>query len=353
MPEVYMKSAKLGEPIRYPKSHGDTWTAAWADDDNIYMTTGDCQGFDQGCSSNIGFHRLSGAMPPDLKGETINPMTEYGGWGEHLKEDDCMWKASGLISVDGVLYMSVSRHTLPWDHCDIQRAWDASIVKSEDKGKTWSQCPGIGKSMFPGMRFSNPTFIDYGKDGAETFAHGADKYIYAYSNDGTWSHGNSMCMGRVARDKIGNLDARDWEFIVHHNKNKEPVWGQRHDIASHLLYEPGKLGQCTGITYLPKIDKYILASAHFLPMEGATFKERFRRCKMEFYQARKPWGRWWRFYEKEYPQEGWYSPRIPSKFISEDGLKMWVFVSGDWTTAKTLDGYYGLHMIPMNVEVGE
>jgi hypothetical protein len=83
--------------------------------------------------------------------------------------DGASWKASGLVSVDGVLYLSISRHHYPDERKPfahfIQETWDASIIKSTDQGRNWSATPEIGKAMFPGRLFSNPFFVQHGKDG--------------------------------------------------------------------------------------------------------------------------------------------------------------------------------------------
>jgi len=64
-------------------------------------------------------------------------MQEYGKRGQVDGVDT--WKADGLISIDGVLYMCVSQHSGAGAFPDkIQRAYDASIIKSYDHGKTWS-----------------------------------------------------------------------------------------------------------------------------------------------------------------------------------------------------------------------
>jgi hypothetical protein len=60
-------------------------------------------------------------------------MKQFGGWAEVRKEDDASWKACGLAAVDGVLYMTVSRHWLE-DAPGIQQTWDSSIIKSTNGG---------------------------------------------------------------------------------------------------------------------------------------------------------------------------------------------------------------------------
>src|ERR1035437_1823045 len=156
-------NVEYGKPIRLPGSHGDTWTTTWADDDELYSAADDTFGFNNSTDSDLAVHRLSGT-PPDLRGVTVNTMAEFGKECEK-KGDGAVWKASGFTCVDGVLYLSVSRHYANTgvgdkggspDHYWVQETWDASIVKSTDHGKTWSPrrrldtpCSRASCSAFP------------------------------------------------------------------------------------------------------------------------------------------------------------------------------------------------------------
>lgn len=342
-----MKSVRIGEAIRYPKSHGDLWTATWADDGALYVAADDTRGFDDSCRSNLALFRIDG-MPPEVEAETVNPMEEYGGIGERKEIDNGMWKACGLISVDGVLYLSVSRHTYPWDTFSIQRAWDSTIVKSEDRGKSWSPMPEIGKPMFAGYNFATPFFVQFGRDGETWAADGSDRYVYAVSNDGSWADGNFMTFGRVPREKISRLDRRDWEFIYGFDKAGSPIWRSRHDTAGYVFRDPGRASM-TGIHYVKALGKYIMPQWYHNRLDDSEM--RWKSTCLAFYQADAPWGPWSRFHTQEFCPEGWYNPCIPLKYVSDDGRKMWVLVSGDWTTARSNEAMYGLFMLPVELEV--
>jgi hypothetical protein len=342
-------SARYGEPIRYPKSHGDLWTATWADDDALYVASDDTRGFNDSCNSNLAIHRIVGVNPPDLSAQTVNPMGEYGSIGERLEIDNGMWKACGLASVDGVLYLSVSRHTYPWDAFHIQRAWDASIVKSTDHGQHWSPMPRIGHSMFPGFTFSAPFFIQYGRDGTIPDAHEARSYVYAVSGDGTWNNGHSMSLGRVRRDLLPRLDGSDWEFVHGFSKDGSPVWRPRHDTAGYIFRQPGATSM-TGIHYISALGIYIMPQWYHNRLQEP--EKRWQSTCLALYQAEAPWGPWELFHSWDTYPQGWYNPCIPSKFVSEDGLKLWIFACGDWTTAKSIDAMYGLYMIPVDLQIG-
>jgi hypothetical protein len=339
-------SASLGKAVRYAGSHGDLWTATWADDDNVYAASDDSTGIDKAANSNLALNRFTGGMPPGIRGVTVNPMRQFGGWGEIRKEDGAMWKACGLACIDGVLYMSVSRHLNPDYAPWIQQTWDASIIKSSDHGDTWTSAiaPNLNESMFPGRNFSTPFFVSYGKDGAGA----TDNYIYAVSNDGSWNNGNLMTLGRIRRDRVVQLNARDWEFVHGYDGKGGVVWQPRHDSAVHIFYHPGHTSM-TGVHYIPPLGLYVLPQWHYTQLDDEA--RRWKATCFEFYYASAPWGPWTLFHTQHFEPEGWYNPSIPPKYIRADGKRMWIFVAGDWTTAKDPAGLYGLWMMEMKLEV--
>ena len=338
---------RFGGEIRYPKSHGDLWTATWADDGAVYVAADDTRGIDDSCRSNLAVFRIDGEEPPDVTVETINPMTEYGTIGERKPVDNGMWKACGLISVDGVLYLSVSRHTYPWDGFSIQRAWDATIVKSEDHGRSWSPMPEIGGSMFPGYAFATPFFVQFGRDGDLPHIHGAGEYVYAVSNDGTWGDGNTMTLGRVRRGRLPRLDPSDWQFFDRFDKEGNPLWQDRFDTAGFIFRAPARTSM-TGIHYIDSLGCYIMPQWYHNRLEESG--QQWRSTCVDLYRAEAPWGPWTLFHSREFRPQGWYNPCIPLKYVSADGSRMWVLVSGDWTTAKSNEAMYGLFMVPLEID---
>jgi hypothetical protein len=347
--------AQIGNSIRIPNCSGDVWTTTWADDDNLYSATDDTTGFNNACDSNLAVQRITAGPPPNVQGETVNAMREFGKGGE-LKEDKASWKASGLICVDGVLYLAVSRHYYDGvgdtssdsaHHFWIQETWDASIVKSTDHGKTWSAAPKLGHAMFSGRVFSNPFFIQYGKDG-KGIKDGAAEYVYAVSNDGTWNNGNWMTLGRVSRGLIERLDADDWEFVHDFDDKGEPIWRPRHDNALYIFRSPGRASM-TGIHHVAPLDLYIMPQWHYPQLDDP--KRRWKVTRWEFYQAPAPWGPWTLFHTQDFEPQGFYNPSIPSKFISDDGRKFWIFVAGDFTDYKEPKNFYGLNVLPVTLEV--
>jgi hypothetical protein len=341
--------ATFGTPIGYKDLHGDSWTPTWADDDNLYSSADDTLGpKDHPISSNLAVYKITGNAP-DIHVEVVNPMPEFGKCTEVKPEDGACWKASGMICVDGVLYLAASRNRYmnTTGAFNIQQVWDSSIVKSTDHGKTWSATPQLGQAMFPGHTFGNPTFVQYGKDG-KGIKDGSDKYVYAVSNDGTWNNGNSMTMGRVSRDKLANLDGRDWEFIHGFEKDYVPNWKPRLDNALYTFRAPGRTG-VGGIHYLAGIDRYITAQWHYPSLNDEPQTIKWSHSRFELWEGPTPWGPWTLFHTQDFEPQGFYNPTIPSKFISEDGRKFWIFCAGDFSTSD--HPYYTINMIPVTLEV--
>lgn len=345
---MHIRGARLSDPICYRKSFGDVWATTWAADGDLYVVSDDTRGFDDACGpqgSNLAISRISG-QAPNLHGETINTMREYGHHGQFL-DDDGMWKANGLTCIDGVLYLSISRHSHPRrPPFFIQQTWDASIIKSEDMGKTWSAMPRLGGAMFPGPTFSTPFFVQYGQDGAGT-ADGSDQFVYALSSDGVWNNGNSMVLGRVPRDRIQRLDPSDWSFAHGYDDDGEPVWRPRHDTARYVFRSPGRTGM-TGLHYIEPLGLYILPQWHYVGL-GETSGRLFGVTRLAFYQSPRPWGPWTLFHEQDFDPESWYNPCFPAKFISNDGRRLWMFVAGNFNDPEKK--HYRLHQIEVILDV--
>jgi hypothetical protein len=343
--------AILGTPVGYqPYIHGDTWNPTWADDDNLYTIACDTLGNAQyPTNSNLAVYKFTDGPPPNIKVELVNSMPQFGKCTEVSPKDNCCWKGSSMICVDGVLYLAAARnhYGIPSPEAyQIQQAWDSVIIKSSDHGKTWSDVPPIGQSMFPGRNFGNPAFVQYGKDGAAG-PHGSDKYIYAVSNDGSWNNGNTMVLGRVPRDKIGDLKASDWEFVGDFTKDYQPVWSPRHDTAAFVFRAPGQAGSC-GMAYLPGLNLYVLPQWHYPSLNQWPEEIKWSWSRFQLYSAPSPWGPWSLFHTLDWQPQGFYNPAVLPKFTSADGKSFQMICAGDFSTPD--HPYYGVNMISATLE---
>jgi len=155
-----------------PQMRGDTFPLTWAEDDQIYASLGDPNW--GGKNDGLDIEKLAGT-PPDYTISRVNPMSDYKGSGGDGK------KPSGMISVNGVLYLAFQNLLGPkppvygpqdngkqgQESKVSQHGSDAMIVASPDHGKTWTPAiADIKQPMFPGNLFGGPAFVNNGKDKA-------------------------------------------------------------------------------------------------------------------------------------------------------------------------------------------
>jgi len=359
----------MGAPVRYNTSSnhcviGDTWACAWGDDDVVYTVIDDTAGFEFCLRSsgdrNMAFGSFGATAPPRLTGAIANGMEAYGR-SNQLGADGACWKGNGLTCLDGVLYLSVSRH---WYHVkeydSRQIARDASIVMSKDKGSTWSPHPfraePLPQPLFAGPRFGAPFFLDCGQDGRapEPAPHGLETYVYAVSTDGYWDNGNALHLARVRREDLPALQLKDWEFFCGLREGfEEPIWRAGKpglEACYPILTRPFSFGQ-TGMNYLPALQRYLLIGWHYPRLGRDSWNTEL--SVWDFYESPTPWGPWTRFASKTWQPEGFYNPGICSKFISRDNRELWILTAGDFGTwnkppEQTL---YTLFMIPVELVV--
>ena len=156
----------------------DNWPITWGADDNLYTAYGDGWGFDPKIPDklSLGFSVISG-FPPAFSGVNYrSPTGEQTGDGETGK------KASGMLMVDGVLYM--------W----VRNAGNSQLAWSGDYGRTWSWSTWKFTTSF-----GSPTFLNFGKN----YEGARDGYVYVYSpdNDNAYIPADRMVLARVAKGK--------------------------------------------------------------------------------------------------------------------------------------------------------
>ena len=343
---------KWGKDIYVKGGRGDTWDPTWCDDDILYTPANDTSGFFCDERRNIAFATVTGNDVNNLIGENVNLMDDYGGHAEK-KKDNCTWKSSGAIYIDGTIYFAVGRHCYGFESGDYNKRQTvrcASIIKSNDGGKTWT--PGEDKSynepMF-GSEFGTPYFIHYGKNYDTSFAPKedmADKYVYAISNNGFWDNGDSYILGRVRKDMIDRLDANDWEYLKS-DDGKE--WGKDPKEAYKIIRSTLGCGE-TGATYIPEIGKYMLVSWRYL----VNGRDKPDETEFGIYVADHPWGPWEKQGFKYNFPEGWYCPRILSKFQEPvtDGVRVYVCTAGDYSTSfgQKEPDYYKMVLMPLIIK---
>lgn len=327
MEPFVIRQITAGKPDLIAASSGDSWDPTQGPDGRYYAASNDTAGFHGGDRNNVNFNVVEA---DGLSGATVNRMPEYGKQGEE-KEDGRTWKTSGCYCVDGVLYLVAGRHCYGDESGDVrkrQTVINASILKSADFGKTWtrSESENYHDPMFP-SDFCTPYFIHYGQDGAAPDVDNAQQYIYAVSNNGFWDSGDYYVLGRVLRDRLGDLNPRDWSFYTGGDGMQEENWTSDAAKAAHIIDAPFHCGEA-GPTYIPAIGQYLMAAWYYTGNGRDDTEETW----FDYYTAPHPWGPWRLADKQKNNPEGWYCPRILTTGQERTGntLRLKLVTGGDW-----------------------
>ena len=292
-------------------SHGDEWAPTWADDGDLYTGNDDGSSFGGIGDRNVAFGKVTGDDPGALVGTTINEMDGYG--QEPQRSDGANWKTMNSYCVDGILYMFVTRCLYPEQSGDPHHRHifkNSSIIKSTDKGKTWTRLASENYEhpMFPGLRFGAPYFVWYGKDGAASVDN-ANRFVYAVANNGHFEDGDDYILGRVLKSKLPNLSTGNWEFYTGGDGMSSHHWTGDIDKAKPILQDPLNCSM-TGMTYIPGLKRYVMVVWHYTTYDLRSDP----RTIDNYYEAPKPWGPWTKFKSVDTGKLGWYVPIIGQKF---------------------------------------
>ena len=326
-------------------SVGDEWAPTWGKDGHLYSGNDDGSSFG-GKNNNLAFGKLEGNDPYQLKGITINPMNEYGFAGEK-GPDKASWKTMNSYSVNGVLYMFVTRCLYPEQSGDTKNRHifrSSSIIKSLDNGATWtrSEKENYDSPMFPGKRFGAPYFVWHGKDGKGAVDNAA-KYVYAVSNNGHFESGDNYIIGRVLKSKLPELSASDWTFYTGGDGMQDGSWSANMDNAKPILEYENNCSM-TGMTYINGLKRYLMVVWHYTTYNLRTDP----RTINDFYEAPHPWGPWTKFKTLDTEELGWYVPIIGQKFqtsVDANTVKCFLYPTGNYQN-KAL---YKLNYIPVTL----
>ncbi len=279
----------------------DNWPITWADNDNQYTAYGDGWGFEPKTKEklSLGIAKIIGS-PPDFNGTNVRTET-----GERVGQGARGAKASGMLMVDGVLYMLV-RNT-----GNSQLAW------STDHGESWTWCDWKFTAGF-----GAPTFLNFGKN----YAGAPDRFVYIYSHnaDSAYEPADEMVMGRVPKNEIRNRGA--YEFFKGIDNSDRPVWTKNIRERGAVFVNPGNCYR-SQISYNMGLKRYLWcqvlpASKH---PQGTRFQGGFG-----VYDAPQPWGPWTTvYYTEEWDVGPGETNSFPTKWISNDGKTCHLLFSGD------------------------
>lgn len=324
----------------------DTWYPSWASDGNLYSpwTDGVVKGLRSDSSdkrtypeATTGNATIIGDDPMNLK------IVDHAIYASAAAPYRGRYPAGSLV-YNGVWYYGtyclhggqVAKHqgtTYNWP-------WLGPFVgfrTSTDLGKTWTETPCTPENPLFGEHSPNgapikigaPHFVDFGKnmehspDGkAYLVAHGASDGENRRFGYNSWITGDEIYLIRVTPSIENMNDASKYEFFDGEGWTKD--FSQIKPIAQWR----DKMG-CVTMTYNAPLKKYLMCVT-----DGMTTGRRFNTYFLESDKITGPFKIVQ--YLKEFGEQG-YFVNFPSKFISDDGMTLWLSYSGNF--AKNWDGH--------------
>ncbi len=275
----------------------DNWPLTWGDDDRLYTAYGDGRGFEPFLPEklSLGLARLSGG-PDDFTAENLRaPALETRGDGVRGK------KASGLLMVDGTLYL--------W----ARNAGNAQLAWSTDHGATWTWSDWRLTESF-----GCPTFLNFGPD----YAGARDEFVYVYSHDhdSAYRPADRMVLARVPKDRLRERSA--YEFFAGFDDAGRPTWSDDVSRRAAVFMHPGRCYR-SGISYSSALGRYLWCQT--LPGDDPRFAGGFG-----VYDAPEPWGPWTTaFFTERWDVGPGETSSLPPKWMSVDGRTVHLVFSGD------------------------
>jgi CubicO group peptidase (beta-lactamase class C family) len=278
----------------------DNWPLTWADDDHQYTAYGDGTGFDPKVPEklSLGLARIEGG-PERFTGINLRSPT-----GEQRRGDGRAGrKASGMLMVDGILYM--------W----VRNAGNAQLAWSADHAKSWTWSDWKFTTSF-----GCPTFLNFGRN----YAGARDDYVYVYSPDAdtAYAPGDRMVLARVPKDQIRKQDA--YEFFEGLDRANQPRWTRDIQQRGAVFTHPGHCYR-SAITYNAVLKRYLLCQT--MPIENPRFRH-----WLGIFDAPEPWGPWTTvFLTERWDVKTGESCSFPTKWMSADGRTLFLVFSGEDT----------------------
>jgi CubicO group peptidase (beta-lactamase class C family) len=275
---------------------GDNWPVTWGDDGALYTAYGDGRGFQPFVEQKLsmGLCRVLGG-PRGFRGINLrSPTAERKGGGAGGP------KVSGLLMVDGVLYMLV-RNT-----ANSQLAWSA------DRGHTWTWSEWKFSTGF-----GYPTFLNFGKN----YANARDDFVYVYSqdSDSAYKRADRMVLARVPHGRIKDRSAYEFFEKV---EGDSPVWTSVIDNRGAVFTNSGGCYR-SSVSFNAGLGRYLWCQT------GAGKDTRFR-GGFAIYDAPEPWGPWTTaFSTKQWDIGPGETSCLPTKWMSDNGRTVQLVFSGD------------------------
>jgi hypothetical protein len=284
----------------------DRFPITWADDNVQYTAWGDANGFGKTEKKlSLGFAKIVGPAS-DFVGIDIRSPT-----GEATGEGRKGYKASGMLSVAGTLYLWVGNANKDGAGCRL--AW------SSDHAKSWQWAD------WQFAEFGYLSLINYGRD----YAGARDSYVYGTAHDGSSEYvpADRFILMRVPKDRLRDRSA--YEFLLAIDAQGQPEWTRDIGDRGSLMSAPGRCLR-QQITYCAPLKRYLWwAQLPNLNVPKDVGDTRFE-GGFGIYEAPEPWGPWSTVY---FTQKWDIGPgetaSFPTQWMSDDGKNLHLVFSGD------------------------
>lgn len=290
--------------IRRAAFDSDNFPMTWADDDKLYTAYGDGYGFEPQRQDklSLGFASVSGG-PTDFVGRNIVSSAEVQGDGPTIP------KSSGLLMVDSVLYMW-QRNSIP----SPPRSIGCRLGWSTDYAKNWEWSEWVMTD------FGFCGFINFGKN----YDHSRDDYVYTVTHNHPSAYRSARYFVLMRVDRAQIRDLSEYEYFVGLDDDGNPMWSYNVEERGPVFERPTDgYARRSSITYNHVLKRYFW-------WQGFNNSDDVRDFGgIGIYDAPEPWGPWTQvYYNLEWDVGPGDLGNFPSKWISEDGLTMYLVFSG-------------------------
>ena len=299
-PSSVITGISFSSPLPSQAGGSDNWPVTWADDGEIYTAYGDGWGFDPRVPNklSLGFAKISGT-PPNHGGTNIRSSTgeQTGGGGSGKK-------ASGMLMVNGVLYM--------WVRNANNNSEQSQLAWSNDHARTWTW-----GWKFPELGYC--CFLNFGKN----YGGARDNYVYTYSPDTphAYNETDTVVLARVPKGSVTTKSA--YEFFNGLDGNGNPRWTSSISQRKAVFTFPNGCNRMD-VVYNAPLGRYLLVMRSRAKAGGLN--------QFSIYDAPEPWGPWTTVHYETQTSTGsggWGDAQhIPGKWISSNGKTIWFAYSG-------------------------
>ena len=340
---------------------GDNWSHTWAADDTIVTA------MDDGAWTEITGPPIFHSMLYKITGEPATFTKERVEGYPYYDRPGDGWFAYGIISVEGVLYSTISKtQGANWAPGPFR---GIKLLRSYDSGDTWHRVDKNNQDLFldnsnssaartarelltddemfffeESERFSKgrnaPPFgsVEFVQNGRDNSA-APDSYVYIYSPEGATAH--ELLLARVPASELGLRSA--WEYFSGWD-NGDAQWSSSIEDRQPNLVLPEKndndeyfgwYSWLPSVVWNPGLQLYIMANGgtyagHGLTQSNEDYYNRWMHTKsgsLGLWYSETPYGPWNQFFYTDHwtvddPDNLTYQPKLSPKWISDDGQTM-------------------------------